>query len=45
MMFASMIGAIVARKICEPSIYEALAESFLEAKGVKRLATSPPDTT
>jgi hypothetical protein len=45
MMFASMIGAIVARKICEPSIYEALAESFLEAKGVKHLAKSQPDSS
>ena len=45
MMFASMIGAIVARRFCEPSIYEALAESFLEAKGVKHLAKTAPDTT
>jgi len=45
MMFASMIGATVARKICEPSIYEALAESFLEAKGVKHLAKSQSDSS
>ncbi|MDG2022172.1 MAG: chloride channel protein [Phycisphaerales bacterium] len=45
MMFASMIGAIVARRLCEPSIYEALADSFLEAKGVKDLANAPPKTS
>ena len=34
LMFAAMIGAIIAGRICEPSIYEALAKSFLEAKGI-----------
>jgi H+/Cl- antiporter ClcA len=35
LMFAATVGASVAGRICEPSIYEALAASFLEAKGVR----------
>ena len=35
LMFAAALGAAVASRICEPSIYEALAASFLEAKGVR----------
>ena len=34
LMFASMLGAMVARRICNPSIYEALAMQFIEAKGI-----------
>jgi H+/Cl- antiporter ClcA len=32
LMFAAMLGAMVARLICNPSIYEALAIQFLAAK-------------
>lgn len=41
LMFAAMIGAIIAGRICEPSIYEALAKSFLEAKGITPSGTKP----
>ena len=34
LMFAAMIGARVAGRICEPSIYEALAVQFMKAKGI-----------
>ncbi|MCH2160490.1 MAG: chloride channel protein [Phycisphaerales bacterium] len=34
LMFAAMLGAMVARRICNPSIYEALAMQFLDAKGI-----------
>jgi H+/Cl- antiporter ClcA len=36
LMFAAMIGAMIANRICAPSIYEALAEQFLDAKGIRR---------
>jgi H+/Cl- antiporter ClcA len=41
LMFASMIGAMVANRICKPSIYEALAYQFLAAKKIQHLA--PPE--
>ncbi len=41
LMFAAMIGAMVANRICEPSIYEALARQFLVAKKLEQLA--PPE--
>ena len=40
LMFAAMIGAMVANRICEPSIYEALARQFLVAKKIWKI--SPP---
>lgn len=43
LMFASMIGAMIANRICEPSIYEALAYQFLDAKGVRKLAPADKD--
>lgn len=35
LMFASMVGAIIAKRICNPSIYEALAMQFLDAKNIQ----------
>jgi H+/Cl- antiporter ClcA len=43
LMFASMIGAMMANRICEPSIYEALAYQFLDAKGIRKLAPEETD--
>lgn len=43
LMFAAMIGAMIAGRICEPSIYEALAYQFLDAKGIRKLAPSEKD--
>jgi H+/Cl- antiporter ClcA len=43
LMFAAMIGAMIANRICEPSIYEALAYQFLDAKGLRKLAPSEKD--
>ena len=43
LMFAAMIGAMVASRICEPSIYEALARQFLVAKKLQDLAPSEED--
>ena len=34
LMFASMVGALIASRICNPSIYEALAMQFLDAKKI-----------
>ena len=34
LMFASMVGAIIAGRICNPSIYEALSIQFLDAKKI-----------
>lgn len=34
LMFAAMIGAMIAARLCEPSIYEALAQQFLAARGL-----------
>ena len=34
LMFAAMIGTIVAKRICNPSIYEALSDQFLSMKGL-----------
>lgn len=36
LMFSAGIAEIVARRICAPSIYEALAEQFLNAKGLSK---------
>ena len=41
LMFAALIAAWIANMICKPSIYEALAYQFLEAKGLRKLA--PPE--
>ncbi|MEC9158616.1 MAG: chloride channel protein [Planctomycetota bacterium] len=41
LMFAALIAAWIANMICKPSIYEALACQFLEAKGLRKLA--PPE--
>jgi H+/Cl- antiporter ClcA len=35
LMFTAMLGAMVAKSICNPSIYEALATQFLAAKQIK----------
>lgn len=43
LMFAAMIGAMIANRICEPSIYEALAYQFLNAKGCRKLAPDDKD--
>ena len=43
LMFAAMIGAMVANRICEPSIYEALARQFLIAKKLEDLAPAEGD--
>lgn len=43
LMFAAMIGAMVASRICEPSIYEALARQFLIAKKLEDLAPAEED--
>ena len=43
LMFAAMIGAMVANRICEPSIYEALARQFLIAKKLEDLAPAEDD--
>ena len=40
---AAMIGAMVANRICEPSIYEALARQFLIAKKLEDLAPAEDD--
>ena len=40
LMFASMVGAIIAGRICNPSIYEALALQFLDAKKITLPAKS-----
>ncbi len=34
LMLVSMIGTIVAKRICNPSIYEALSDQFLNMKGI-----------
>ena len=43
LMFAAMIGAMIANRVCEPSIYEALAYQFLDAKGLRELAPCEKD--
>jgi len=37
LMFAAMIGSMMANRICAPSIYEALAMQFLQAKRIDHL--------
>jgi H+/Cl- antiporter ClcA len=38
LMFSAGIAEMVARRICAPSIYEALALQFLSAKGLRKYA-------
>ena len=40
LMFSAMIGTIVAKRICNPSIYEALSDQFLNMKGIDPVRTS-----
>ena len=35
MMLTSMLGSLVAGRLCEPSIYDALASQFLARLGLK----------
>ena len=38
---AALLAAWIANMVCKPSIYEALAYQFLDAKGLRKLA--PPE--
>ena len=43
LMFAAMLGAMMASRICSPSIYEALAMQFMQAKGIEPTADKTPE--
>ena len=43
LMLASMMGSLVAGRLCEPSIYDALASQFLKRLGLNDPEALKPD--